>query len=414
MSAPALAAARRARVATSLGFAVQGLVYALLLTSLPTFEERYGVDEGPITLVILGVCAMAAIGTGIADRCARTDGGSRLALSAGLATVAVAVVAISAAPTFLLLAAAFGLYGLGLGLVDAGTNMQAVAVQRAYGRSLLTGFYASWSAGGIVGALVISATADRTPVEPVTVVLLLGTLVAAVVAVLVARDGWRGHDAPVAPTEKPSSVVPWGAVFVLGLGVVAYYVADSAVSTWSTTFMRDAVDATARLAPLGYAAYLATTLGSRLAGDPLVRRWGRAVVVRWAALTGAAGLLAVVLAPGAGVALVGFAVAGAGLGVIAPLCFSAAGALTPEHADAVVARLNVFNYVGAVLGGVLVGAIGSASTMRVGFVVPILLVVAVAVVAHRFGGKGTGGTGPAAPQAAGASDPTVAVANDAA
>ena len=91
------------------------------------------------------------------------------------------------------------------------------------------------------------------------------------------------------------------------------------------------------------------------------------------------------LAPGPWAGLAGFAVAGAGLGVIAPLCFSAAGDLAPGHADAVVARLNVFNYVGAVLGGVLVGAIGSTSSLQYGFVVPIVLVVVVAILAGRFG-----------------------------
>ena len=88
--------------------------------------------------------------------------------------------------------------------------------------------------------------------------------------------------------------------------------------------------------------------------------------------------------PGVAAATVGFAVAGAGLGLIAPLCFSAAGALAPDHADAVVARLNVFNYVGTLLGAVMVGAIGSASSFRIGFLVPVALVVTVAVLAGRF------------------------------
>ena len=37
------------------------------------------------------------------------------------------------------------------------------------------------------------------------------------------------------------------------------------------------------------------------------------------------------------------------------------------------------------LGGVLVGAIGSTSSLHYGFVVPIVLVVVVAVLAGRFG-----------------------------
>ena len=92
--------------------------------------------------------------------------------------------------------------------------------------------------------------------------------------------------------------MPWGAVLLLGLGVVAYYVADTAISTWSTIYLGDVLLAAASFAPLGYAAYLTTTLGSRLAGDPLVRRWGRVVVLRVAALVGAAGLVLVVVAPG--------------------------------------------------------------------------------------------------------------------
>lgn len=399
MTDPHALTARHARVATSAGFAAQGFVYATLLTSLEGFKDRYGIDDGQITLVVLGVCVMAALGTVVADRIARSDGGSRVVLATGLAIIAVAVVVAAVAPDFALLAAGFGVYGVGLGLVDAGTNMQAVAIQREYGRSLLTGFYASWSAGGIVGAVLVAATTGRTPTDPVAVALLTGTLVAGLAAVLVLRSAWRGTvavvrpDGVVKPDEAlalppatgPAPTVPWRAVLLLGLGVVAYYVADTAISTWSTIYLGDVLLATASFAPLGYAAYLVTTLGSRLAGDPLVRRWGRVTVLRVASVVGAAGLLLVVVAPGPEVALVGFAVAGAGLGVIAPLCFSAAGSLAPGHADAVVARLNVFNYVGAVLGGVLVGAIGSTSSLHYGFLVPIVLVVAVAVLAGRFG-----------------------------
>ena len=107
-------------------------------------------------------------------------------------------------------------------------------------------------------------------------------------------------------------------------------------------------------------------------------------MVRISSLVGAAGLLLVIAAPGVAAATAGFALAGAGLGLIAPLCFSAAGALAPDHADAVIARLNVFNYVGTLLGAVLVGAIGSATSFRIGFLVPVALVLTVAALAGRF------------------------------
>ena len=388
MSAPA-APATRARVATSVAFGSQGFVFALVLTSLSQLKERFDLTDLHVTAFVLGVCVFAAVGTVVADRVART-GGSRVALAAGLVVIGVAVAGVAVSPTFVVLGAAFALYGLGLGLVDAGTNMQAVAVEHAYGRSLLTGFHGSWSVGGIAGALVVSATAGRVANDPVGLVLLVGPVVAVVAAVVVLRRGWRGPgasvdvDAAALPALAARPLVPWGPVLVLGVGVVAYYVSDQAISTWSTIYLDGPLGASAQVAPLGYAAYLGTTLASRLVGDLVVRRRGRAFVVRTGGLVGLVGLVLVVAAPSVPVALLGFAVVGAGLGVIAPLCFAAAGALAPDGADAVVARLNVFNYVGAVLGGVFVGLIGSASTLRIGFLVPIVLVAVVVAIAGRF------------------------------
>ena len=54
----------------------------------------------------------------------------------------------------------------------------------------------------------------------------------------------------------------------------------------------------------------------------------------------------------------------------------------------------MFNYVGAVLGGVLVGALATASTFRLGFAVPVVLVLTVAAVAGRYGTPAPAATDP--------------------
>ncbi|OIQ83520.1 inner membrane protein YbjJ [mine drainage metagenome] len=380
----------RARLAVSVAFAAQGFGFAAMLTSEPGFKERFGVNDLAITLVILGVCVLAGLGSATAEALAHRWGSAR-ALAVGLAVAAVGVGTAALAPDRVLFFAGFGVYGWALGQVDAGTNMQAVALQHRYGRSILTSFYAAWSAGGILGALVVSAHVaagipqqEALPVVPV---------VALVAAAVVRRHGWRDitqeETAPtvVAPADPRPFVIPWSGILVLGLAIVGYYVADTAVSTWSSIYLRDTLTAAGAVAPLGYAAYLGSTLLSRLGGDLLVRRRGRVVVVRLSGALGAVGLLGVVVAGSPAVAIVGLAVAGLGLGVVAPLCFAAAGALAPGQADAVIARLNIFNYVGAVVGGVFVGAIGTGSSLRIGFLLPVVLAVVVVIVAPGFGDK---------------------------
>ena len=375
---------RRSRIAVAGAFGAQGLAYAGLLQSLPGFESRFGIGDDTVTLVVLGVCVMAALGTVGAERVARGPG-SRTVLAMGLGMIALAIVVIALAPTLVVFFVGFGIYGLGLGQVDAGTNMQAVAIQRAYGRSILTGFYAAWSAASVLGALYVSAYVHSHVTQRLALPVL--AVVIAGIAVGVLRRAWRGHDAPAtvsADDARAAKAMPWSGIIVLGIAVVAYYVVDSASSTWSSLYLANGLDASAAGAPLGYAAYVATTLVSRLQGDVAVRLWGRVAVVRTAGIIGSTGLLAVVLAPSPPLAIVGFALTGLGLGVVAPLCFAAAGALSPAHADAVIARLNGFNYLGAVLGGVLVGAIGAGSTLRIGFVVPLVLAVVIVLLAPGF------------------------------
>ena len=383
--------ARRARGSTSAGFAAQGLAYALVLTSLPTFEDRFSVGTGAITVVILLVCVMAALGTVLADRIARGSGGSRGALTLGLTMLVLALAWVSSASALGPAIGGFLCYGLGLGLVDAGGNMQAVAVQRVYGRSLLASFHGAFSAAGIVGALLVSVTSGHWPERPVIAVLLLGVPVAVAAALLVVRWGWRGPAATASVAEPVGRTVPWRPVLLLGVCVVAYYIADSAVSSWSALFLDD-LRAAGSVRPLGYAAYLGAGLVTRVLGDRAVQRWGRAAVVRAAGLLGAVAMVGVVAARTPWMAVPAFAVTGV-LAVVPPLAFSAAGDVAPGAADLVVARLNYFNYVGVVLGAVVVGAVGTVATLRLGFLVPAVLVLAVPLVTGvlRAPGAGAGG-----------------------
>lgn len=380
----------RARLAVSVAFAAQGFGFAAMLTSEPGFKERFGIDDLAITLVILGVCVLAGVGSATAEAVARRWGSGR-ALVLGLVVAAAGIGTAALAPDRVLFYVGFGVYGWALGQVDAGTNMQAVTLQHRYGRSILTSFYAAWSAGGILGALAVSAyVAAHVPQRDALPAV---SVVALVAAVVVHRRAWRdGAEDEAAPSDGGEAdprpfVIPWSGILVLGLAIVGYYVADTAVSTWSSIYLRDTLTAARAVAPLGYAAYLGSTLVSRLAGDVVVRKYGRVAVVRASGALGAVGLLAVVLTGSPAVAIAGLAVAGLGLGVVAPLCFAAAGALAPGQADAVIARLNIFNYVGAVVGGVFVGAIGTGSSLRVGFLLPVLLAVVVVVVARGFGDR---------------------------
>ncbi|NED91324.1 MFS transporter, partial [Streptomyces sp. SID11233] len=98
----------------------------------------------------------------------------------------------------------------------------------------------------------------------------------------------------------------------------------------------------------------------------------------------AVGFGVVALAPGAWVGMLGFTLLGLGLCVLVPQTFAAAGRMFPHASDAAVARLNIFNYVGFLVGSPLVGALGDAWNYRGAMIVPLVLVLVTLGYARSF------------------------------
>jgi MFS family permease len=374
---------QRARVAVAVAYAAQGFSFAALLTQTNVLKDRFGFTDGELSLVLLAVPLVAGIGSVVAGVLAPRLGSAPV-LRAGGPLVCAALVAVGAAGTVPALAAALVLLGLGLGAVDATMNMQGVAVERRYVRPLLSSFHGWWSVGAVAGALTTSATAR----------LGMGVLASLSTAALIGlvltlaagpRQLRRGEEIGTPPRhDAPEATIPWRPVALIGTAVLLMYVADSATSNWSAVFLDDVLDASRSVAALGVFAYQCATMLGRAGADRLVRRYGPAPVTRIGAAVGGVGLLVVAAAPTPAAALAGFALQGLGLCVVVPLSFSAAGRLDPAHTGVAVARVNLFNYAGFVVGAGLIGVVAEVADLRWAFVVPAVLAFGVIGLAGAF------------------------------
>nr|WP_284287745.1 hypothetical protein [Angustibacter aerolatus] len=233
----------RRRLLVAAAFLAQGLTFAALLTHLPAYSDRWSVGPLAITLLVVGVALAAGLGSVLAGAAAERVG-SGTVLQVAVAGIAVGAALTVLAPAKGMFLVAFPLWGVAVGAVDATTNMQAVAVQRALGRSVLAQFHAAWSLGGIAGALWTSLGA-RLQIGLTPAVLVVTALVLLLAAALrglggalpaeVAAGAASGASAPSGPTEPAR----WRPLLVVGAAVVCYYVVDSAVSAWSALYVRD-------------------------------------------------------------------------------------------------------------------------------------------------------------------------------
>ncbi|MCX5036211.1 MULTISPECIES: MFS transporter [Streptomyces] len=387
---------RRGRASLAFGFFAQGVAFALLVTRIPAIQNRYGVSDALLPVFLAAVPILAGVGSVVSERLVRRVRPSRL-LRWSQPVVLLALLGVGAGDRVAVLAVALAVFGLAVGALDASMNMLGVSLQRAYGRSIMLGFHATYSLGGILGASLAWVGAHWglalwVSYLPVVVVLLPAALVGSRWYV----DGDGGGPAEAA-VEKGSGGAGAGVGFKvllpLCLVMTFAYIGDSTVSNWSAKYLQDVLGSSEQLATVPYNVYMVTTLVGRALGDLGVRRFGAVAVVRGGAVVAAVGFAVVASAPGAWVGMLGFTLLGLGLCVLVPQTFAAAGRLAAERdgrpgaSDAAVARLNVFNYVGFLIGSPLVGALGDAWSYRGAMLVPMVLVLVTVVYARSFGDR---------------------------
>ncbi|MFI0594132.1 MFS transporter [Streptomyces griseus] len=376
---------RYGRASLGLSFGVQGVAFALLVTRIPAIQDQYGISDGLLPVFLAAVPILAGAGSVATEKVvARVRPGVVLRWAQPL--VLLALLGVGAGREVWHVAVALGVFGLAVGALDASMNMLGVSLQRAYGRSIMLGFHAAYSLGGIAGASLawVGARWDLS--------LFVSYLPVVVVLLPAALAGSRWYTEGKGPAEEARSGgggagggLSFTLLLPLCLVMTFAYIGDSTVSNWSAKYLQDVLGSSEQLATVPYNVYMVTTLLGRAVGDLGVRRFGAVAVVRGGSLLAAGGFAVVALAPGAWVGMLGFTMLGFGLCVIVPQTFAAAGRMFPENSDAAVARLNIFNYVGFLIGSPLVGALGDAWSYRGAMLVPMGLVLVTLVYARAFG-----------------------------
>jgi MFS family permease len=344
---------------------------------VPEVKLRLGLDDAALGAAMLGFGAGALAGTLLAGRLAQRFGCRSVIMAGGFLFCAL-LPGVALAPSVAVLAVLLVCFGATLATVDVAMNAQAVAIERATGRTRMSGFHGLFSLGGLLGVGATSAllaVGGPAAGAAATVGLAGATLLVAAAPALL----------PATPVAAASAAWPHGKLLLIGALCFISFLAEGAMLDWSAVLLRLHRGAGAGAAGMGYAAFSVTMAGMRLSGDALARRFGSVALLRGGAVVAAAGFFLCGGVDSAAAGIAGGALAGLGCANMVPQLFAAAGRLPGLAPGPAISAAAAPGYVGMLAGPGLIGFAAASVGLPVALLGVAALLLVVLLFARRVG-----------------------------
>lgn len=362
-------------------FFTHALAAGAIHTRIPDLQLAIGLSEAQLGLVLmgqpLGGLSMFLFSSAIIERF-----GPRRTILAVLPvvilTAALATVLLNPVALFVLLA----VNGVGFSLSNIAMNVEADRVEAASGMRVMNTCHGAWSLGFLLTSL-IGATLRGLHVDPAIHLwalapLLIGLLLFVVVPMPVMPP--RPHAGEKVRKLALPTLATLGLVaFGLGAGLT-----EGASRAWSIIYLRDSFDVSPFVESLALPALLAAMAAGRLLADRFIDRLGPVRVARLLSALAMAGMVLIVLAPWAYLALFGFLVVGIGICVLYPLMLSAAARIGDRPASQNVAATTLIFQLVNLGAPALIGAVAQGLGVRMAFALLIPLLALTFAMAGRL------------------------------
>ncbi|WP_433713723.1 MFS transporter [Nocardia sp. CA-084685] len=399
---------RIARAAVFVVFALNGFLLAMWVVHIPAITDRTGIAHSTLGMFILMLAGAGIVGMRIAGPLADRFG-SRTVVAAAAAITSISVLGPGLASGPVSLAIALACFGFGNGALDVSMNTQAVHVERAYQRPIMSAFHALFSGGGFLGSLLgaVAQGAGWDVRLSLSLAALAGLAITAVLVPRLLRDtGVSAREAnsdalrenvlhdhiPESADNVPqnprvdatydaatvrSATTPNRSRKVLALAAIAFalLLTEGVAADWSALQVRDHLDVDDATAALAFGAFSCTMTVGRFAADRVAGAFGRVAVVRYGTLIAAFGLVLIMASGWVPLTLLGWAMCGLGLSGGIPQIFTAAGNLGSTTAATDMSRVFSLGYLGLLAGPSIIGWLTALVPLTAALFVPLIAVL---------------------------------------
>lgn len=355
-------------------FFAQSIVGSMLYMRIPDLQIRASLSEGELGFVLTGGPVGALAIYAFASRFIEKFG-TRRAIFWTFILGAFSAALLSSVIHPVLMFVILALNGAISSAANIAINVEADRVENGTQSRIMNWCHGMWSIGYFLAALIAGGLRG-VGVDPEVHLWILFPLFSLLTLVLVPRMREFAPRLHTGAATARGFVLPTLAVCALVAFGLGAELLEGSSRVWATIYIRDGFDVLPIIESAAPVAIVFTMAAGRLVADRWIDRYGPRRAAGVSLIVAQLGLVALVLAPNAYVAIVGFAVAGCGVGIVYPLMLSSAARLGDRPASENVAAITLIIQLVMLVAPLVIGVIAEGFGVRAAFgsLLPLLAV----------------------------------------
>ena len=342
-------------------FFIGGFGAASWAPLVPILRERLAIGEDVLGMLLLCIGIGSLLTMPISGAAASRFGCKRVLIPAAI-LFAVMLLILCNVSEIVLAIPALLIFGAVMGCIDVVVNIQAVIVEKAAGRQLMSGMHALWSVGGFVGAGLFGVWVGILGLTP-----FMSTVIAALI-ILSILSKYGIYLLPHGG-EKSGKIfaIPHGIVTFVGIIAFIAFLVEGAIMDWSGVFLTTVRGFDISLAGVGFTMFSAAMLIMRLVGDSLSQSAGQKLVVLGGSALAFIGFLSIIFADSSIIIYLGFFMIGIGSANVVPIFFSMLGKQKVMPISTAVPAVTTLGYLGILAGPAAIGFLAHQTSLYTAF-----------------------------------------------
>ena len=372
---------KSSRYATTLIFFVNGLVLGIWATNIPAISKALNLTDGQLgsalSMFAAGTMLMIFMAGSVANKL-----GSRASIVLGGILLSVSLPLLVMAPSYEVFFGILLFFGICNSVIDISMNTHASIIEEMEGRPLMSWFHAAFSFGGMAGAGIVSIL----DAFALSALFNLGLAAALMLLTTLASAAPLRHLRPAQASEsvkKKVAIRPSLTLLIVAMLTIMSLFTESSMINWSAKYLTDVASTSTGIAAFAFGGFSFAMAIGRLAGNPLILRYGRDCVLVSSGLLGVAGFALAVGAPSPVASIAGFMLVGLGLSNMTPILYSKAAQACPQAPSLGLALNGTIGYVGFLVCPPIIGMTSDHVGLQLSMLLPLVAMLVVSLVAWK-------------------------------